>query len=203
MRDWPASRPTSDYRPFHRRSPKQARAAHGRNGGVRIVVRGCRHHRRTAGLRWAADRSVRRADAIFVLGGNGYQRYPYALELALQGLAPRVVMSNPAGDRDIWLTDLCGQHRYKFTVSCFEPEPATTVGEARELRRLAREQGWRTVIVVTFRPHISRARYILQQCFDGRLIMTEWTPELSLEYWMWTYLYQTGGYVRAALQPAC
>jgi uncharacterized SAM-binding protein YcdF (DUF218 family) len=111
---------------------------------------------------------LRRADAIFVLGGNGYQRYPYALELALQGLAPRVVMSNPAGDRDIWLTDLCEQQRYKFPVSCFEPEPATTVGEARELRRLAIEQGWRTVIVVTFRPHISRARYILQQCFDGQ-----------------------------------
>jgi uncharacterized SAM-binding protein YcdF (DUF218 family) len=147
--------------------------------------------------------SLRRADAIFVLGGNGYERYPYALELALQGLAPRVVMSNPAGDRDIWLTDLCEQQRYKFRVSCFEPEPATTVGEARELRRLAIEQGWRTVIVVTFRPHVSRARYILQQCFEGQLIMTEATPELSLEYWMWSYLYQTGGYVRAALQPAC
>jgi uncharacterized SAM-binding protein YcdF (DUF218 family) len=146
---------------------------------------------------------LRRADAIFVLGGNGYERYPYALELALQGLAPRVVVSNPAGDVDTWLTDLCRNQRYTFTVSCFEPDPATTKGEARELRRLAAEQGWRTVIVVTFRPHISRARYILQQCFDGALIMTESPADLSLEYWMWTYVYQSLGYVRAALQPGC
>jgi uncharacterized SAM-binding protein YcdF (DUF218 family) len=147
--------------------------------------------------------SLRSADAIFVLGGNGYERYPYAIELALQGLAPRVVMSNPAGVQDIWLTDLCEQRRYGFSVSCFEPEPATTKGEARELRRLATEHGWRRVIVVTFRPHISRARYIVEQCFDGELIMTESPADLSIGYWMWTYAYQTLGYVRAALEPDC
>jgi uncharacterized SAM-binding protein YcdF (DUF218 family) len=147
--------------------------------------------------------SLRSADAIFVLGGNGYERYPYAIELALQGLAPRVVMSNPAGLQDIWLTDLCQQQRYAFNVSCFEPEPATTKGEARELQRLATEHGWRRVIIVTFRPHISRARYIVEQCFDGELIMTESPADLSIGYWMWAYAYQTLGYVRAALEPSC
>ncbi len=146
---------------------------------------------------------LRRADAIFVLGGNGYQRYPDAMELALQGVAPRVVVSNPAGDQDVWLSDLCEHQRYPFTVTCFQPEPATTLGEARELRRLATEQGWRTVVVVTFRPHISRARYILHQCFDGDLIMTESESDLSLEDWVWAYAYQTAAYVRAAVQPAC
>lgn len=146
---------------------------------------------------------LRKADAIFVLGGNGYERYPYALELALQGLAPRVVMSNPAGEQDIWLTDLCEHQRYGFTVSCFEPEPATTSGEARELRRLAAEQGWRKVIVVTFQPHISRARYIVEQCFGGELIMAESPADLSPEDWLWAYFYQTGGYIKAALEPAC
>ena len=146
---------------------------------------------------------LRPADAIFVLGGNGYERYPYALELALQGLAPRVVVSNPAGDQDIWLTDLCKNQPYRFEVSCFVPDPATTKGEARELRRLAAAQGWHTVIVVTFRPHISRARYIVQQCFDGDVIMTESPADLSVGYWMWTYVYQTVGYFRAALQPGC
>ena len=148
--------------------------------------------------------SLRRADAIFVLGGNGYERYPYAIELALQGLAPRVVMSNPAGAEDIWLTDLCAHQRYTaFTVSCFEPDPATTKGEARELSTLAAQEGWRTVIVVTFRPHISRARYIIQQCYGGQLIMTESPADLSVGYWMWAYAYQTLGYARAALEPGC
>lgn len=49
----------------------------------------------------------RRTDAIFVLGGAIYERYPYALELALEGFAPEVVVSNPNGAKDVWLTDLC------------------------------------------------------------------------------------------------
>lgn len=147
--------------------------------------------------------SLRKADAIFVLGGTGYGRYTDALELGLRGLAPRVVMSNPAGEQDIWLNDLCEHQRYPFAVSCFAPEPATTAGEARELRRLATEQGWRTVIVVTFRPHVSRARYILQQCFGGELIMDDGNDEPSLDDWVWAYFYQTGAYVRAAVEPAC
>jgi uncharacterized SAM-binding protein YcdF (DUF218 family) len=147
--------------------------------------------------------SLRRADAIFVLGGRGYERYSYGLTLGLRGGAPQVVMSNPAGARDIWLTDLCEHQRYAFAVSCFKPEPDTTLGEARELRRLATQQGWHTVIVVTFRPHISRARYIVEKCFDGDLIMSESPARLSVEYWMWMYVYQTAGYIRAAFQSAC
>jgi uncharacterized SAM-binding protein YcdF (DUF218 family) len=126
---------------------------------------------------------LRKADAIFVLGGTGYERYPCALELALQGLAPRVVVSNPEGEHDVWLTDLCEHQRYGFTVTCFQPEPATTAGEARELRRLAAAEGWRDVIVVTFRPHVSRARYILEHCFDGQLIMEDSPLDPSLEDW--------------------
>jgi uncharacterized SAM-binding protein YcdF (DUF218 family) len=146
---------------------------------------------------------LRHADAIFVLGGRGYERYSYGLALALRGVAPQLVVSNPAGAQDIWLTDLCEHQRYAFTVSCFKPEPDTTFGEARELRRLAIEQGWRTVIVVTFRPHISRARYIVEKCFDGDLIMSASPARLSFEYWMWMYVYQTAGYIRAAFQSAC
>jgi hypothetical protein len=78
------------------------------------------------------------------------------------------------------------------------PQPRLT-----ERGRLATEQGWRTVIVVTFRPHISRARYILEQCFDGQVIMIESTTDLSAGYWIWTYVYQTAGYIRAALQAGC
>lgn len=147
--------------------------------------------------------SLRKADAIFVLGGNGYERYPYAIELALQGLAPQVVISNPAGEADLWLTDLCANKRYSFSISCFAPDPPTTKGEAIELKQLATSEDWQTVIVVTFRPHISRARYILQKCFDGDLIMTESPADLSIGYWLWAYGYQTAGYIRAVAHPDC
>ena len=71
------------------------------------------------------------------------------------------------------------------------------------MQRLASEHGWRTVIVVTFRPHASRARYILEKCFDGELVMVPNPTPISVRRWAFEYLYQTAGYVRALLQPGC
>jgi hypothetical protein len=59
------------------------------------------------------------------------------------------------------------------------------------------------VIVVTFTPHISRARFILEQCFDGDLIMVASPPQPSVPRWAYEYAYQTVGYLKAALAPAC
>ena len=68
---------------------------------------------------------------------------------------------------------------------------------------MAAQYGWRTVIVVTFRPHISRARFILEHCFDGELVMVASPAHISLLSWAYQYVYQTAGYLRAALQPEC
>jgi uncharacterized SAM-binding protein YcdF (DUF218 family) len=146
---------------------------------------------------------LRHADAILVLGGFGYERYPYGLELGDHGWAPIVVVSSPNGTKDVWLTKYCATPHPKFDLHCFVPDPPTTMGEGRELKRLAARHGWRTVIVVTYRPHISRARYILEQCFDGDLIMVVSPPGVSIPRFAYEYAYQTAGYVRAALQPVC
>ena len=145
----------------------------------------------------------RHADAILILGGYEYDRYRLGLGLAGEGWAPAVAVSNPNGPDDPWLTEYCAKPHPEFELYCFIPDPGTTAGEARELRRLAAEHGWRTVIVVTFRPHISRARFILEQCFDGDLIMVASPPQLSVPRWAYDYAYQTAGYLKAALQPAC
>ncbi|MGW4248070.1 YdcF family protein [Nocardia sp. NPDC004722] len=145
---------------------------------------------------------LRHADAIFVLGGEGFHRYPYGLSLGGAGWAPTVVISNPYGTRDDWLTNVCNTPQ-TFQLDCFVPDPPTTKGEARELRRLAAEHGWKTVIVVTFRPHISRARYILEQCFDGNLVMIESPEKITWYRWIYEFGYQTVGYARAALQSGC
>jgi uncharacterized SAM-binding protein YcdF (DUF218 family) len=146
---------------------------------------------------------LHRADAIFVLGGSGDSAYTLGLEYALQGLASNVVFSNPNGAEAIWLNDLCSHQRYSFTVTCVEPDPPTTRGEARALQRLARSKGWHSVIMLTVAPHISRARYVTQRCFDGDLIMGESETELSPLEWAWSYAYQTAGFVRAGLQSGC
>jgi len=146
---------------------------------------------------------LRHADAILILGGEDYRRYPFGFELGVQGWAPTVVVSNPHGPDDAWLTNYCATPHPQLHLECFVPHPATTKGEGQELRRLAEQHGWRTVIVVTFRPHVSRARFILEQCFTGDLVMVASPADTSVPSWAFQYVYQTLGYLRAVVQPGC
>ena len=146
---------------------------------------------------------LRHADAILILGGADYRRYRFGFDLGAQGWAPNVVVSNPDGTDNQWLTGLCAAPHPRFNLHCVVPDPPTTKGEGRELRRFAAQNGWRTVIVVTFRPHISRARFILEQCFDGDLVMVASPTHISVPRWAFEYVYQTAGYLRAVVQPGC
>jgi hypothetical protein len=141
---------------------------------------------------------LRHADAILVLGGRDYDRYPFGIGLGEQGWAPIVVLSI-----DRWRTGYCATPHPHLDLRCFIPDPPTTKGEAQEMHRLAANYGWRTVIVVTSRPHISRARFILEHCFDGNLVMVESPAHLSVRKWAYQYVYQTAGYARAVLEPSC
>lgn len=145
----------------------------------------------------------RRADAVLILGGPLHERYPFGLALASEGFASTVVVSNPEGRRDRWLTNQCESPPAGITLHCFAPDPGTTKGEGRELRRLASEYGWKTVIVVTIRPHVSRARFVIQSCFDGDLVMVPSPTRLSVPEWAYQFAYQTAGYVRAVFEPGC
>ncbi|ORV34876.1 hypothetical protein AWB99_01945 [Mycolicibacterium confluentis] len=147
--------------------------------------------------------ALRPADAVLILGGPGYARYPFGLELAAEGWAPMVVISNPNGARDPWLTEYCAAPHTNPAVQCFAPDPPTTRGEGAMLRQMADEHGWRRVIVVTFRPHISRARFILERCFAGELVMAASPTHLSAWEWASEYAYQSAGFARAVLQPGC
>ncbi|HEY7052909.1 MAG TPA: YdcF family protein [Mycobacterium sp.] len=146
---------------------------------------------------------LRPADAIVILGGFAESRYSYGLDLGLQGWAPTVVVSNPRGAGDVWERNFCAVPPPNVDVHCFVPDPPTTLGEARKLRSLAHEYGWRTVIVVTFRPHISRARYILEHCFGGALVMVAAPTAIPVKRWAFEYVYQTLGYLRAGFHRGC
>ncbi|SDE15351.1 hypothetical protein SAMN05444580_11117 [Rhodococcus tukisamuensis] len=146
---------------------------------------------------------LRPADAIFILGGADTSRYPFGIGLGLEGWAPHVVVSNPVGEDNRWLTHACKVPPPGIDLDCFVPDPPTTRGEARELRRRAEQYGWRHLIVVTFTPHISRARFILQRCFDGDLTMVASPGDISAPRWVSEYVYQTAGYLKAVAQTGC
>jgi uncharacterized SAM-binding protein YcdF (DUF218 family) len=113
---------------------------------------------------WPDTDEPGRADAVVVLGGGAGERLPAALELVKQGVAPVLLVSH--GEREA--PELCGREE-PFEVICFEPKPDRTRGEAAYAARLARERGWRSILVVTSRYHAVRARMLFRRCFDGEV----------------------------------
>ena len=89
-------------------------------------------------------------------------------------------MSNPNGPNDPWLDQVLRDPapRARPALLC----PGSAYNERAKGGNCAvwrRNTGWRTVIVVTFRPHISRARFILEHCFDGDLVMVASPAHIS------------------------
>jgi hypothetical protein len=143
------------------------------------------------------------ADAVVVLGppdSNG--RIGIAESLINEHVAPNLVIS-VMSDKQRRAKHLCTERQNGFTVTCFRPSPATTRGEAEQVRRLARQHGWKSIIVVTSTYHVSRARMIFKRCFDGQLSVVAAGRGISLGTWAYQYAYQTAGYVKALLQRGC
>ena len=122
------------------------------------------------------------ADVVVVLSGGGNGRLDPALKLVRRGIAPVLAISSAFRDPK-WKKAhrLCrGQDGpTRFKVLCFEANPYSTRGEAETVTRLAREHGWRRVVVVTSTYHVTRARMLFRRCFKGRL----WTVGTSARWW--------------------
>ena len=150
---------------------------------------------------------LERADAIVVLGGEHDGREAYGLKLAEQGYGKTVLLSNPYGSKDKVMKKACAP-RADIRVICRAPEPSTTRGEAMMARELADKYQWRSIIVVSWRYHLPRARKIFDQCFtspDRSVIMRD-VPRhypFTVAQWQFTYLYQYGGWVKAELLGRC
>jgi len=115
-----------------------------------------------------------KADAVVVLAGGLNARLDPAIALMRRQIAPVLAISSAFHDSS-WkkAQRLCrgdlGPTRYE--VLCFTAKPYSTQGEARTVARLAREQGWKRIVVVTSTFHVTRARMLFRRCFDGKLWM--------------------------------
>jgi uncharacterized SAM-binding protein YcdF (DUF218 family) len=147
------------------------------------------------------------ADAIVVLGGEHDGREDYGLELAADGWAPTVVLSNAYPEGDPVMERAC-RPREDIEVICVQPPISTTRGEAMAVRTLANERSWNKVIVLSWRYHLPRARLVFRQCFsdDPAAVVMRPVPReyrFSLLQWDVVYAYQFAGYAKAALQGDC
>jgi uncharacterized SAM-binding protein YcdF (DUF218 family) len=129
-----------------------------------------------------ADAPPAKADAVVVLAGGLNSRLDPAIALMRRQIAPVLAISSAFHDTS-WkkAQRLCrgdlGPTRYD--VLCFNAKPNSTQGEARTVARLAREQGWKRIVVVTSTFHVTRARMLFRRCWDGKL----WVVGTGSTWW--------------------
>jgi uncharacterized SAM-binding protein YcdF (DUF218 family) len=139
---------------------------------------------------WPAQGMPPHVSAIVMLAGPG-DRLPVALKLAREHRAPMLVVSQ-------------GQHGYGgpcppapsgVKLICFEPDPGNTRGEAEFTGRLARQYGWRSVVLVTAREQDTRARIVMARCFGGPIYVI--AGSLPLSSWPYQIAYEWGALFKA------
>ncbi|MCP9484414.1 MAG: YdcF family protein [Gaiellaceae bacterium MAG52_C11] len=123
------------------------------------------------------DDAVTTADAVVVLAGSRF-RLPVGLELVERGVAPVLVISDGLDPRSPRANSLC---RERAQVLCPKPDPYSTRGEARLIARLAAERGWDSIVVVSSRFHLFRARILIERCYRGRLAFVG----APTQWWRW------------------
>ncbi len=116
---------------------------------------------------WPPRHVPQHADAVVVLAGARGPRLTRGLELVRQGVAPVLAISDAWSPTWVEANRLCAGRPAPAPVLCFHPVPYSTRGEARVAANLAADRHWRSVLVVTSRYHIARARILFDRCLDG------------------------------------
>ena len=146
-----------------------------------------------------------RADAIYVLGGGG-ERVPYAVDLARLGVASEVVFASVFVESEgVWSARPCNSVRPErvpddVVFRCVQPDPLTTRGEAQMLRDQAQREGWSSVVVVVSTDQVTRARRLIERCWDGdvRIVAVSHSQP-----WPVRAAYEWGASLKAAVIRGC
>jgi uncharacterized SAM-binding protein YcdF (DUF218 family) len=139
---------------------------------------------------WPAEGAPAHADAIVMLAGPG-DRLGVALQLAAQLRAPMLVVSRGSHGYG----GPCPPKTSDATVICFEPDPANTRGETEFLGRLAQRFDWHSVLLVTTRAQVTRARLLTRRCFGGSVYAA--TAALPWTDWLYQLAYGWGSLFKA------
>lgn len=122
-------------------------------------------------------------DAVIVLSGDHGERLRAAVAMMERGQAPTLVLLGapdfPAADA------LCSSDdsSRSYEVLCVRPHPdPNTRGQARAAAALAADRHWRTLVIVTSKRHVERARMLFDRCFSGelRVVGADAPPDVDL-----------------------
>jgi uncharacterized SAM-binding protein YcdF (DUF218 family) len=125
---------------------------------------------------WVIDEPAERADAIIVVGDDNFyaDRATRAAELSRQQVAPVVVASGrrlrpSTGISELIEHDLIERGVPKEKILRFPHDAPDTIEESKALAKLAEEQHWKSVIIVTSNYHTRRVRYIFRKVFPEQI----------------------------------
>jgi hypothetical protein len=138
------------------------------------------------------------ADVVFALGPPLKERIATVERLLKAGKVDAALISVPSYAGPPSALPICQQAR----VICADPSPETTQGEARMLRRYAKQHDWSSAVVVTMTAHISRAREIIDRCYSGSLAMIP-SGEAPAHSWTYQFFYQTGATLKSWVRLGC
>jgi len=145
-----------------------------------------------------------RSDAIVVLAPvHPTGRLEYAESLMSEGLSTTLVLSIPGYGSAGGSAAICPESSKGYRIICFSPDPETTEGEAKAIKRLSEEYGWHKVTVVTNDFHVTRARAIIERCFPYELKVAAVRYPLSFTNWTYQFLYESAAFVKASAPTEC
>jgi hypothetical protein len=148
---------------------------------------------------WPEQGMPPHVDAVVMMNGPG-DRLDTALRLGWEHRAPVLVISR--GSPYWGHGSICAPKIPHVTVICFDPNPATTQGEAEFAGRLARRYHWRSIALVTTTPQDIPGRLHMERCFSGNVYVV--TAPLPAWDWPYALIYEWGATVRAlVLQRSC
>lgn len=139
--------------------------------------------------------SPAQSGAVVVLGPPRQERIDRAFEVADELGIDRILISVSPWNHAAFKPEsieACEDAR----VECFVPEPLTTSGEAIAIDRIAKENGWQAVTLITMSAHATRSQMIFEQC--STLITGVQVADTSLTFgeWAYQYAYQSAGFLK-------
>jgi uncharacterized SAM-binding protein YcdF (DUF218 family) len=151
---------------------------------------------------WPSTTDVDRADAVVVLDGGSGERLERARALMARGVAPTLAISTGSELDPDEADDLCTEPQ-QFDVVCFSPRPDSTRGEARALATLARQRGWNEMALVTSTYHVTRARMLVERCYDGRVDAVSASPPRRPLHWAAAVVHEWAAMAEVTLRRSC
>lgn len=134
---------------------------------------------RFAAESWVVDEPAAHADAIVVLSDDNFygDRATHAAQLFRQGIAPVVVASGRklrpnAGVSELIEHDLIERGVPKEDIVSMAHRAENTKEEAQAVAQLAKQNHWKTLVIITSNYHTRRTRYIYDKVLPPGITAT-------------------------------